>query len=438
MRICLVSPSAHLVYRNIKRSSKRQPMLGPAYIAAALASRGHQVSHIDADALDLTGKEACDAILGEYPDLIGFSFTTPMFSETADLISTLRRNGWKGHITLGGVHATALPHETLEILKGADSLVRGEGEEAAPALADCLEKGLPLSQVPSLVYRDRENIIHSGQYQTIGQIGDLDSYPLPAIDLYPLSKYKSDIWGTDELQMGVLITTRGCPYSCEFCASGRESWGKLRYHGLDRVMAEVDRLKRLGARYLVFNDDTFTVKPSRCLEIASRLKTDGLEMPFMITARTDTVNDRLLGALADAGCFMATYGIESGSDRILENIGKNTTTDMARMAIAATKKHGIRTVGNFMFGHYPDNVATCQATLDFALELACDLSQFSIAIPYPGTQLYERAHKEGRLIIDPFYANFGYYGNVPWRHPQLSAGELIEFQQKAYAAFRQR
>lgn len=436
MRVCLVSPSAHRVYRNIRRSSKRQPMLGPAYIAAALRNMGHQVFYLDADALDLTAVDASKALLAERPDVIGISFTTPMFFEAASLVSAVRQSGWSGHITLGGVHATALPQETLELLKGADSLVRGEGEDAVVALANRLEGGLPLDQVPSLVFRDRNGVIHFSQKQPIGQIRNLDDYPLPAIDLYPLTRYTSDIWGTDELQMGVLITTRGCPYTCEFCASGQESWGKLRYHGLDRVLEEVERLKRLGAKYLVFNDDTFTVKPSRCLEIASRLKANALEMPFMITARTDTVNDGLLGALADAGCFMATYGIESGNDRILKEIGKNTTTDMARQAVAATKRHGIRTVGNFMFGHYLDDAASCQSTLDLASELSCDVSQFSIAIPYPGTQLYERARMEGRLTTDPFYDNFGYYGNVPWRHPQLSANQLLEFQQKAYSSLQ--
>lgn len=432
MRVFLASPSAHRVYRNIKRSSKRQPMLGPAYVAAALRHAGHDVGYVDCDALDLFGADAARAILAADPELVGLSFTTPLFSEVADIARHLRAAGWGGHLTLGGVHVTALPEETLTLLPEADSVILGEGERSMVLLAEALAAGTGPGQVPGLVHRDGDGGLRAVAAQP-WQAPHLDPLPLPALDLYPMERFTSDFWGGHDRRMGVQITTRGCPYHCEFCASGGESWGKLRYHSIDRVIEESWRLKtQFGADYLVFNDDTFTVKPSRCLDIAQRLRTEGLDLPFMVTARVDAISENLLAELAAAGCFMITYGVESGSNEVLRHIGKNTTTDLARKAVKDAQKHGIKVVGNFMFGHYPDDEDSCRSTLDLAQELACDVSQFSITVPYPGTQLYRQALAEGRLEVAPFYDNFGYYGNVPWRHPRLDGQWLLDMQQRAY------
>lgn len=432
MRVCLLSPSAHRVYRNIRRSAKRQPMLGPAYIAAALRQAGHDVAYLDCDGLDLFGEQAAEAVLATDPELVGISFTTPLFSEAAAIARALRAAGWNGHLTLGGVHPTSLPDETLNLLREADSVVLGEGELSIVQLAEAVHQGQVPDKVAGLLYRAQDGSL-TGIDPSPQQVPRLDDLPLPALDLYPVERYTSDFWGGRDRRMGVQITTRGCPYRCEFCASGDGSWGRLRYHSVDRVVAESLRLRdSFGADYLVFNDDTFTVKPSRCLEITQRLKAEGVDLPFMVTARVDTVDDRLLGELAQAGCFMITYGVESGSNDVLRAIGKQTNTGQARTAVALAQKHGIKVVGNYMFGHYPDDEASCEATLELARDLACDVSQFSLTVPYPGTQLYRQALAEGRLEIEPYYDNFGYYGNVPWRHPRLDRQWLLDMQQRAY------
>lgn len=441
MKITLCTPSSHQVYRNIKRSSKRQPTLGPAYILGALAQHGFEVAYIDADALDLVQEHAIDAILATDPDIIGFSLTTPLFSETKDLARGLRQRGWKGHITLGGAHPTYLPEESLTLIPETDSAVIGEGEDVIVNLAQAINAKQPLDNVNVAFRHPRTGEIigtRHGKHHTLAK--DLDALALPAFEYYPMGHYISPMWSGSNLErMGVLVTTRGCPFLCDFCASGADSVVKFRYHSIDRVMLEIRRLVHdFKVDYLVLNDDTYTVNKKRCYEISRLMQSEGLQIPFMMTSRVNTVDYELLKTLRDAGCFLVTYGIESGSQQILKSIGKTITLEQVRFAIETTQKLGMKAVGNFMFGHWDDTQETCQQTLDFALDLGCDITQFAVTIPYPGTQLHRRASAAKRVDATSDYSNFGYYGNAPWEHPRLSREELVGFQKQAYEATKRR
>ncbi len=442
MRITLVSPSAHDTYSKIMRSAKRQPTLGPAYLIACLRNKKHTVRYLDADALDLIGESAVREILKTDPEIIGISLTTSLFAETKKISRALRQSGWRGHLTLGGIHPSSLPEETLRMIPEADSAVLDEGEIAVVKLAELLERKEPLSEGIGLVYRiqdcGEEKVVFSKRPPEM--ISCLDELPLPALDTYPMERYVSPLW-TEGLakRMGVLITARGCPFRCVFCASGAGCRLSYRQHGIGRVLEEIKRLRNdYRADYLIFNDDTFTADKKRCLAICRGMEKENLCLPFMITSRVDTVDRELLSAMKNAGLFMVTYGIESGSQKILDAIGKKVTLEKIRGAIGESKVLGLKTIGNYMFGHWEDTAGTCRETLEFARELACDISQFAITIPYPGTQLYRRAFLEGRIPATEDYRDFGYYGNAPWQHPVLSAGELIAFQKEAYDTFPNR
>lgn len=433
MKIALIIPSAHDVYRQITRSSKRQPSLGAAYLTAAAMQAGLDITLLDADALDYIGDAAVTRLLAENPDLIGISLTTPLVSEGIALAAGLRARGYRGHLTLGGAHPSALPAETLALIPGADSVVIGEGEQTLVELARAIEAGMDLTAVPGLAIRTSAGEVALTPARPL--VADLDSLPMPALEQLPMERYVSPMWGDDARQrMGVLITSRGCPGRCEFCAS-HMLWGRrVRYHSIERVVAEVRRLvQQYAVDYLVFNDDTFTLQKSRCLAILHALEEAGLRRPFMVTSRVDTVDTEFLTALQHAGCFLITYGIESGSEYVLRAIHKNITLDQVRRAVQAARDTGIKVVGNFMFGHWPDTVESCRATLEFASELHCDISQFAVCIPYPGSELYQRAMEHGLLLPTGDYRDFGYYGNMPWIHPNLTREELLAFQREAYS-----
>lgn len=437
MRVTILTPSAHQAYRNIKRSNKRQPTMGPSYLLAGLAEAGHQVAYVDGDALNLIQEQAAEKILETDPDLVGFSLTTPLFGETKDVARLLREAGWKGHIALGGYHPTALPEESLKLIPEADSVTVGEGDHTIVELVNALEKKEGLETISGLIYRTNhggEEVI-TGNKQA-GMVNNLDDAPLPAFEYYPMERYVSPMWsGEEDKVMGGLVTCRGCPFQCEFCADGAESLLKLRNHSVERVVREAKRLiENFGVDYLVFYDDTFTVYRKRIVEICALMASEGIDIPFMVTTRVDLVDYELLKILRDTGCFLVTYGFESGSDEILRGIQKNTTLEQARSAVRWAKDLGLKVIGNYMFGHWDDTLETCQKTLDFAVELDCDISQFAITIPYPGSMLHRRALAENRIHPTEDYNSFGYYGNMPWKHPNLSNDELIAFQKKAYEA----
>lgn len=434
MNITLFTPSSHQCYGNIIRSAKRQPTLGPAYLAGALIRAGYKVNYVDGDALDLIGPQAIEDILKNDPGMVGVSLTTPLFSETVVICRLLREAGYKGHITLGGAHPTDVPDESLQFIPEADSVVLGEADDGIVLLADALKNKTAMDEIPSLVYRSGQDPKKIVGDRVPRFIEKLDELALPALETYPMHRYISPMWSDNGAEkLGSMITTRGCPFKCEYCASGGESWGTLRYHSVDRVMVEIRRLKYdYNVDYIVFNDDTFTVNAKRCIEICRRMEEEKIDLPFMVQSRVDTVHPELLEGLKKGGCFLITYGIESGNNEVLKTIGKHITVEKTREAIAWTKEHGIKTVGNYMFGHWPDTHDTCQQTLDLALEMDCDISQFAISIPYPGTVLHTMAMAENRIYPTKDYGNFGYYGNAPWKHPNLSGDELIALQQKAY------
>jgi anaerobic magnesium-protoporphyrin IX monomethyl ester cyclase len=438
MKITLVNPSAHIAYKNIRRSEKRQPSLGVAYLAGQLRLQGHAVNIIDADAMDFMGKAAAEQILKDDPALVGISITTPLFSEAQSIVKYLRESGWEGHVCIGGPHASAMPEETLEQIKGVDSVIIGEGERSIAELADTLDSGKDITQVAGIVFKARSGeMIHAPSREYIACIDDI---PLPGLDLLPMEKYTSPMWSGQrpDQRMGVLITSRGCIGKCKFCGSNY-LWGRhVRYHSVERVVSEITRLVDVyHVDYLVFNDDTFTINKKRCIEICDAMASKGVDIPFMVTSRVDTVDHDFLARLKQAGCFLITYGIESGSEKVLRDIGKNINIRQIRDAVRISKQLGIKVVGNYMLGHFADTEETCNQTIQLARELQCDISQISICIPYPGSDLFQQAIAEDRMESTRYFDDFGYYGNMPWKHPRLPARSLVELQEKAYALLRQ-
>lgn len=367
------------------------PLLGLQYVAAALIARGCEVRVIDAAARYYTGD--ADAIVAEAegfgPDLIGFGLFTRWVWHAYQLVERFR--GRFPLLVAGGAHATVCPDETLA--HGFDVAVIGEAEETIVQLVDWLEGRLPLETVAGIRYRDARGEPRSGPPPRA--IADLDSlaFPQTAQDLFDRRWYDPE---GREVVPGGILTSRGCPARCTFCANyvtGRT----FRYRAASCVAAELNAYHaRSGSTFFPCWDDALTAHPRRLAELAETLERE-IRFPLQWSAitRANMVNPGLLRSLRRAGLVHVNFGVESGDDEILRAIKKGLTTEHVVRALEWAKAEGLRTAANFMLGFPQETPAALERTLRFMERIAPLVDSFStlgVLVPFPGTPLYDDYH----------------------------------------------
>ncbi len=389
MRILLVSPKSTVW------SSRKHIPLGLGYLAAVLEGAGHEVEIYDA----VVETEPLGRLLdrGKF-DLVGVTAVTPLIYEAWEVATQAKE---RGTVTvLGGPHPTLLPDESLERPE-VDIVVRGEGEETIVELAQALEEGSDLEGVLGISFK-KETIVHNPS-RPLSE--DLDSLSFPAHHLLKIERYTNLQPLTDGLDPNAraytVVTSRGCPYGCIFCSkaiTGR-TW---RPRSPENVVAEWRWLvKDLGATEIGITDDVMTLDARRAKRICRLLIQEGLNHTPWITVhgiRVNNVDEELLHLMKEAGCKRVGFGVESGSQRVLNYMKKGQTIEEVRRAFRWSKKVGLETMGFFIFGMPTETEETMEATIRLALELDPDLANFMIAAPYPGTELYEIILHEGKLF----------------------------------------
>jgi radical SAM superfamily enzyme YgiQ (UPF0313 family) len=235
-----------------------------------------------------------------------------------------------------------------------------------------------------------------------------------------------------------IITSRGCPYRCIFCS--KAVFGK-KYRGNSPayIVDEIRFLKeRFGVKEIKFYDDVFTLDRKRVVAICMQLKEQGMDIPWTCETRVNLVDEELLRVMRDAGCYMIEYGVESGNQRILNNLKKDISLEQAIKAFKLTHETGIETVAYFMIGSPEETPETIKETIEFAKKLDPDFIQFSTTTPYPGTELYRLAVGEGYLPEkwdEYVYADLKSIGNAAFETKTMSRQELGEWNKKAYTSF---
>jgi len=406
--------------------------LGLAYIAAVAEGIGH---HVRVRVLDMTvqedpGEGLVNLVSAVKPHIIGFTVVTPTASAVCDLIKLAKSRFSEARIVLGGPHATALPEECL--MNGADIVVRGEGEET---FRELLERDGKPKGVTGLSYRENEDIIHNPPRPSVQ---DLDSLPLPARHLFPsLASYSGQPALGNLVPTAGIMTSRGCPHRCVFCfTAGMGS--RMRMRSPENVVKEWRILKeQYQVREIAIADDCFTANQQRVVDICAEIRRTGLVLPWSCRGglRVDMAKPRTLEAIKEAGCYRVAFGVESGNQEILNRIGKACTLAQARDAFKHARRLGLETVAFFMMGNPGETIETMEDTIRFAAELDPDFVQFTPAVPYPGTPLYEIVRSQGKLTTTSWdaygsYTKEGYFelGKV---NPKL-VGRMIK---RGYRSF---
>ncbi|MDH4209202.1 MAG: radical SAM protein, partial [Anaerolineae bacterium] len=278
-----------------------------------------------------------------------------------------------------------------------DAVIRGEAEATVRELALRLAAGEDLSQVLGLTYRRGGEVLVNPPRPLIE---DLDSLPFPARHIVRQEGYRAAIYSG--VRPTAMVSSRGCPYHCVYCLWPDTLYGhKFRARSAANVVDEIEQAVRdYGVDEIYFDDDCLTLSKKRVLEICRLILERGLEVKWIVQARVDTVDREVLAAMKEAGCHYILFGVESGSPRMLEIMKKRITLDQVRQAFKDCREVGIKTQAFFLFGVPGENRETIEETIQFAKEIDADSTQFAIAIPHPGTQLYETCMDNGWLVFD--------------------------------------
>jgi anaerobic magnesium-protoporphyrin IX monomethyl ester cyclase len=439
MRVLLINPPYTTEDRYGRDLGKFGPLnepLGLAYLAANLERGGHEVAILDAPALGLTSGGIRPFIEKGAYDLVGVTMLTPMYARSVEVIRVVRHTSPGTGIVVGGPHPTILPEETLGENREIDYGVIGEGEFILLDLVNTLERGKVVDAVPGLAYRKDGRIIINPPPK---MIGDLDDLPMPARHLLPMEAYHMTRSRTRSGHAFTVSVARGCPFNCGFCC--RIFGRKVRHHSPERIVEEIRTLvDRYGAGEINLEADTLTMDRRFVDALCDRLIDSGLskEIAWTCESRVDTITEAMLRKMKEAGCWQISYGVETGSQRLLNLIHKDITLERIRGTFALTKEVGITIRGFYMLGLPTETREESLKTIAFARELDARWSQFTLFTPFPGTELYDMAVREGGLASRDWsdYKTHGGWteGGLAYVPKGRSPEEMKTLQKRAYSA----
>ncbi|MBS7288662.1 MAG: radical SAM protein [Candidatus Freyarchaeota archaeon] len=384
MKVLLVQPPSRSAIKDVLETTS--PPLGLAYLAAVLEEEGVDVRVLDCVALNISYEDACREINYWSPDIVGVTATTPAHYEAVKILRAAKSAG--AFTVAGGPHFTFIDLKVMEEHSFVDCVVRGEGEETFKELIKAVERGGELKEIPGVTYRER-GVVKRAPDRPL--IENLDKLPIPAYHLLPMEKYT---FGRQ--RYGTVMTSRGCPFRCSFCASSRLFGKRWRGRSAESVADELELLAdKYKVRNVEFLDDTFTLNSKRAEEICNEIRRRGLDLSWGCSSRVDTISRGLLRKLKDAGCRIIYYGAESGSQRILNAMRKGVRLAQVIRTFKETAKAGIERLASFILGFPGETLDTIKMTVRFARLLNPDYVQFTICTPYPGTELRSQLEERG-------------------------------------------
>lgn len=400
MRVVLVNPplTTEERYGVHFRSGGMTPPLGLACLAAVLLRQNIDVRIVDG-ALFNNYNNIVDDILKTSPDCVGLTASTMSIHNAATVADRIKLRKPTITTIIGGPHITAVPTKTMLLFSVFDIGVIGEADNTLPELLDTLASTRDLSGVKGIIYRSDNRLIQTSNRPFVE---DLDTLPMPAWELLPdLAKYYCPpVHTVKNIPAALLVTSRGCPSKCRFC--DRSLFGNnIRAHSAAYVMQMIrDLHNKYGIREFQFRDDNFLAFRPRLVELCRLLKDTQLGVTWSVAGRIDMVNPEILKMMSDAGCWQTWYGVESGSQRILDFINKHTKLDRIRETVKMTKDAGIDVGGFFMIGLPTETMDDIEDTIRFSRELELDEAHFTFFTPLPGCELHSTADQYGTFDND--------------------------------------
>ncbi len=414
-RTLLVNPPlvGGIAFTRQGRCQEREEVLGttkPPYtlalLAALLRQRGQQVRLVD-----LTASRRSVASLikdldaeGFAPTLILFPSTTPTLAADVAAMAELKAR-YRAPLFCFGPHASTTPAESMARAPQVDGMFVGEPEDGALELA-ALTGVNEIGNVASLTYRRGGEVI---PHRAHGSFNDFLTAPIPAWDLLDLSQYNLPLANQSYV---ILETSRGCPYTCDFCVAPIHQGHKFRERSAASIVDEMAHVVRThGVHFFYLWGDTVTLNVKSFSAICEEIIARKLNVQWFGNARADNLQDpAFVDRLKRSGCWMLALGIETESDETRKDMMKRLESDKIRKALINMRASGVKSFGFFILGYPGEDATAMERTINYAIDLDPDFANFYPAVPYPGTELYNKAKREGLLVSEDWTKmEYSYY-----------------------------
>ena len=401
-----------------------------AYVVAVLEKAGIEVGFIDAVVEELSIADFADAAAKTNPDMVVIECSTPSIKYDLLTAKSLRERMSNVFIVLIGSHPTFFHREIIKENPAVDAICRGEFDLTVKELAVSLSNGDKLDKVKGITYREGQRIQENEERPLIKNVDEL---PFPDRRIVKSKYYRQGTFTGKECT--TIVSSRGCPHRCVYCLWPKTLYGnKFRARSPENVVAEIENVvEDFHVDEIYFDDDSLALNRARILKICQLINQKNIKVKWIPQCRVDSMDEEVISAMKRAGCHYIRFGVESGSQKILDAMKKGTTLAQIERAFDLCRKAGIKTQAFFLFGVPGETNQTIKETIKFAKRLKPDSAQFAVVVPHPGTELYEICKSEDWLkykIWEDFSA-----GNCLIETPQLSRQDVEKARIRAYRQF---
>jgi len=439
----------------------RENMVWPQVSLAQMAALLHpvyKVKVIDANAVRMGWDEFKRELDRYQPKYYLTQVTAPTLEN--DLYGCFLAKARGARTIAFGTHVTPIPRETMRPYPALDFILVGEPdlsirdlldhlegkiEQRSPGIKQLFEKHDPtyapairengdadLSKIKGLVWRQGDEIVVNEMRMFIR---DLDDLPIPLHELLPLEKYRMPLIRGP---FTFIVSSRGCPAGCTYCIKHVSYQYSVRVRSPEKIMEELWRLKSLGIHNIHMYADLFTVSREQVVDLCKRMIAEDIQIRWTCNSRVDYVDEEMLQLMGKAGCWLISWGIESGNEQILKHAHKGAYPDKAERALRWAKRAGIKNWGYFIIGLPGETEATIRETIDFAKKLPLDIALFHVAAPYPGTPFFFEVVENSWFRPGTRWEQVDMDRGTVLDYPELSAEQLLYWQKRAFRewAFR--
>jgi len=401
-----------------------------AYVVAVLEKAGIEVEFIDAVVEEFSIPDFADAAAKISPDMVVIECSTPSIKYDLLTAKSLKERMGGVFTVLVGSHPTFFHREIMKENPTVDAICRGEFDLTIRDLAVSLSNGDKLDKVKGITYRDGQRIQENEKRPLIK---NLDELPFPARHIVKCGHYRQGTFTGKRCT--TIVSSRGCPHRCTYCLWPRTLYGnRFRARSAENVVAEIEQLvEDLHIDEIYFDDDSLALNRARILRICQLINQKNIKVKWIPQCRVDSMDEEVISAMKRAGCHYIRFGVESGSQKILDAMKKGTTLAQIKRAFDLCRKAGIKTQAFFLFGIPGETNQTIKETIKFAKRLRPDSAQFAVVIPHPGTALYEICQREGWLRYND-WEDFAACNSLI-ETPELSRQDVEKARVRAYRQF---